>query len=91
MLNIMDGYYNNMKKDMGIFEKNNYEGEDSKLDEVLKALRPNTTAKNFKEFLSRKDNVARSQHWKNISRKLDDELNPSRGSKYMNKRSVTQN
>ena len=28
MLNIMDSYYSNMKKDMGIFEKNHYEGED---------------------------------------------------------------
>ena len=28
MLNIMDSYYLNMKKDMGIFEKNHYEGED---------------------------------------------------------------
>ena len=53
MLNIMDSYYSNMKQDMGIFEKNNFEEEDSKLDEVLKTLRPNTTAKNFKEYLSR--------------------------------------
>jgi hypothetical protein len=53
MLNIMDSYYSNMKEDMGILEKKNYEEEDSKLDEVLRTLRPNTTAHNFKEFLSR--------------------------------------
>lgn len=70
MLNIMDSYYSNMKQDMGIFEKNNFEEEDSKLDEVLKTLRPNTTAKNFKEYLSRQDNINRSTHWKSISRKL---------------------
>ncbi len=60
MMNIMDSYYSNMKQDMGIFEKNNFEEEDSKLDEVLKTLRPNTTAKNFKDFLSRQDNINRS-------------------------------
>ena len=96
MLNIMDSYYSNMKKDMGIFEKNHYEGEDQQLDDVLKALRPNTTAKNFRDFLSRQENVNRSQHWKNISRKLDEETHPpqpysSMGKKFMNKRAVTQN
>ena len=38
----------------------------------------------------------RSQHWKNISRKLDDEVNPPQsksamGKKFMNKRAMTQN
>jgi hypothetical protein len=43
------------------------------LDEVLTKLRPNTTARNFKEFLSRKDNVNRNQYWKGVSRKVDKE------------------
>jgi hypothetical protein len=72
MLGIMDGYYSSMKEDMGIFQKNNDEEvEDAKLDEVLKKLRPNTTAVNFKEFLNRKDNMTRSTHWRNIARQVD--------------------
>lgn len=68
----MDSYYSSMKTDLGIFEKDNHEQvEDQKLDDMLQKLRPNTTAKNFKEFLSRKDNINRSTKWKNISRKLD--------------------
>lgn len=67
----MDSYYSNMKSDMGIFEKQDFTEEDNKLDEVLRVLRPNTTANNFKEFLSRQDNITRTTHWKNIARKLD--------------------
>jgi hypothetical protein len=51
MLNVMDNYFSNMKNDMGITEKNNYEEDDVHLDEVLQTLRPNTTAKNFRDFL----------------------------------------
>ncbi|CDW81558.1 UNKNOWN [Stylonychia lemnae] len=89
MLNIMDSYYSNMKVDMGILEKKNYEEEDSKLDEVLRTLRPNTTANNFKEFLSRQDNINKSTYWKNVARKLDDNQQ-SQQQIYMNKRNITQ-
>lgn len=69
----MDAYYANMKNEMGLKEKPETNEEDVKLDEVLSKLRPNTTARNFKEFLSRKDNVNRNQYWKKVSRKLDRE------------------
>ena len=41
-----------------------------KLDEVLKKLRPNCNAVNFKEFLLRQDNFNKNHKWKRISRKL---------------------
>ena len=36
----------------------------------MNRLRPNTTAKNFKEFLLRGDNINKSAKWKAVSRKL---------------------
>ena len=36
----------------------------------MKTLRPNTSAKNFKEFLKLEDNCTKSQSWRKISRKL---------------------
>lgn len=82
MLGIMDAYYSNMKLDMGIAEQQKLllaeqEGQNDdalKLDEVLNKLRPNTTAKNFKEFLQRSDNINKTTHWKRVSRKLNPTL-----------------
>ena len=68
----MDSYYFSMKEEMGIMEKHDdYAEEDHKLDEVLKTLRPNTTANNFKHFLARQENITRPTHWKAIARGLD--------------------
>ena len=55
MLGIMDTYYSSMKQDMGLFQRQDADEEldARRLDEVLHKLRPNTTAHNFKEFLSR--------------------------------------
>ena len=47
----MDSYYANMKGDMGLAEPQNFEVDDTHLDEVLHKLKPNTTASNFKDFL----------------------------------------
>jgi len=81
MLNIMDSYYSNMKEDMGIFQKDNRELlEDQKLEETLKKLKPNTNAKNFRDFLHKKENINRSSYWKNVARKLED------SEKFMNRR-----
>jgi hypothetical protein len=71
MLNVMDAYYDNMKTEMGLKERPETNEEDIQLDEVLNKLRPNTTARNFKDFLGRKDNINRNQYWKKVSRKLD--------------------
>ena len=83
MLGIMDGYYSNMKQDMGIAEQHRLlvaeqEGQNDdalRLDDVLKKLRPNTTAKNFKEFLARSDNINKTAHWRKVSRKVNPNLN----------------
>ena len=82
MMGIMDGYYSTMKADMGIAEQQkmllaeqNGSNDDAlKLDDVLTKLRPNTTAKNFKEFLLRADNVNKSSNWRRISRKVNPTL-----------------
>lgn len=74
----MDTYYNTMKTDLGIAEqqrllKAEQEGSNDdalRLDDVLNKLRPNTTAKNFKELLARGDNINKSTGWRRVSRKL---------------------
>lgn len=69
---MMDSYYSSMKEDMGIMEKqDDYAEEDHKLEEVLRTLRPNTTAKNFKHFLARQENITRTTHWKAVARGLE--------------------
>jgi hypothetical protein len=78
MLGVMDTYYNTMKTDLGIAEqqrllKAEQEGSNDdalRLDDVLNKLRPNTTAKNFKELLGRGDNINKSTGWRRVSRKL---------------------
>jgi len=64
-----------MKQDMGIEANYGIEEEDPKLEVVLRTLRPNTTAKNFKDFLAKSQNVFKDQKWRAISRKVhkDDE------------------
>lgn len=52
MLNVMDSYYANMKNDMGINYNRNLNEEDSKFDEVMNVIKPNTTAQNFKDFIN---------------------------------------
>lgn len=67
MLDVMDNYYANMKGEMGLAEPQNFEVEDSQLDEVLLKLKPNTTASNFKEFLQRTGTITKTS-WKQNSR-----------------------
>lgn len=55
---------------MLIAEQDGQNDDVLKLDEVLKKLRPNCNANNFKEFLLRQDNVNKNQKWKRISRKV---------------------
>lgn len=56
MFDYMEDHYKKMKLDMGITENYGVDEEDPKLEEVLHVLRPNTTAKNFKEFIQMQDN-----------------------------------
>ena len=53
MLSFMDEYYAKLKTEAGIDPNYGIEEEDPKLDDVLRALRPNTNARNFKDFLTK--------------------------------------
>ena len=50
MLGVMNTYYQNLKTDVGIHEQH-IDDEDNNLDDILRTLKPNTTARNFKDFL----------------------------------------
>lgn len=67
----MNQYYANMKHDIGIKDKEDTNAEDIQLDVILQKLRPNTTARNFKDLLNRKDNFGRSTYWKKVTRQLE--------------------
>jgi hypothetical protein len=78
-MGIMDSYYSGIKLELGIAETQKLlvaeqDGQNDdvlRLDEVLKRLRPNCQASNFKEFLLRQDNCNKSQKWKRIARKVN--------------------
>jgi hypothetical protein len=70
MLDFMTGYYDKMKGDMGINANYGVEKDDADLDAVLKQLKPNTTAKNFRDFLTKRDNVFKNQNWRQTARKV---------------------
>jgi len=71
MRQTMDSYYEAMKEEIGFNKKEKTFEEEIQLDEVLKALRPNTTATNFREFLYKRDNFKRTEQWKKVARKVD--------------------
>jgi len=64
MLSFMNEYYKNMKEEMGIDPNYAVEDNDPQLDIVLKKLRPNTTATNFREFMTKSSNVNKTRAWK---------------------------
>ena len=70
MHGFMEEYYTNMKNEMGIDATYGIEEQDPPLDEVLKLIKPNVTAKNFKEYLQKSDNIYKTQKWRKISRKV---------------------
>ena len=70
MIGVMNKYYTNLKDDVGIEEQTGIEEHDYELDDILRTLKPNTTAKNFREFLKRENNCTKPQAWRAISRKI---------------------
>jgi hypothetical protein len=52
----MNTYYQNLKTEVKLVDQAGKEDNDLELDGILKTLKPNTTAKNFKDFLKREDN-----------------------------------
>ena len=69
MFKFMESYYDKLKNEIGIDANYGVEREDAQLEQVLKTLKPNTTAKNFKEFLRQPQNVNKNEKWKAIARK----------------------
>jgi len=53
---MMNTYYQNLKTEVKLVDQAGIEDDDIELDGILKTLKPNTTAKNFKEFLRKEDN-----------------------------------
>jgi hypothetical protein len=45
-----------LKTEVKLVEQNGLEDDDNELDGILNTLKPNTTAKNFKDFLKKEDN-----------------------------------
>jgi len=70
MKSMMNDYYQNLKIEAKIEDQTGLDDDDYELDSILRTLKPNTTAKNFKEFLKREDNCMKSQAWRQISRSV---------------------
>ena len=56
----MNNYYTNLKSEVGIEDETGLDDEDYDLDVILKTLKPNTTATNFREFLKKEDNCLKT-------------------------------
>ena len=70
MREFMAGYYDEMKKDMGI-DANYGEDEDyPQLEQVLQQLKPNMDQQKFVKFMNKKDNIGKNTTAKAISRKI---------------------
>jgi len=67
----MNEYYTHIKDVIGIDVNYAPDEDDPELDRVLKEMRPNSTATNFRPFLGRSQNFDRNTPWKQISRKVD--------------------
>ena len=70
MLDLMENYYGDLKKEVGIAQETNCFDDDNELENILNQLKPNTTASNFKEFLDIKGNCNRTQSWRFTARQV---------------------
>jgi hypothetical protein len=70
MFGYMEKYYGQLKADAQLVGNVDLDEGDCELEGIMKTLKPNTTAKNFKDFLSQKDNNIRTQAWRKISRRV---------------------
>ena len=71
MLNYMDDHYDQMKNEIGVDKDYDKEPDDPMLDVVLKKLRPNSTAANFREFMTKSQNIQKKTDLKEIARKVN--------------------
>lgn len=71
MFRFMDKHYQNMKTDIGVDINYAEEQDDPMLDVVLKKLRPNSNAANFREFMVKQQNILRPTPQKFLSRRVN--------------------
>ena len=67
----MDGYYDSMKGEIGVDKDYDVEPDDPMLDVVLRKLRPNSTATNFREFMAKSQNIQKRTDMKELARKVN--------------------
>lgn len=60
MYKFMSEYYSEMRAEMHLDENQAQDEEEPKLEQVLRTLKPNTTAMNFKEHLKPSQNFSKS-------------------------------
>ena len=66
----MQDFYNTMKNCSGIDDEKNVSAVDPALDELLRELKPNSDAQNFREFMAPSQNFNKTTPWKQIARKV---------------------
>ena len=52
MLKYMNEFYRKIKEDVGLIKNEHQVKEDTNLDKLVKHLRPNSTASNFRNFMT---------------------------------------
>lgn len=68
-MGLMSDYYDDLKKKEGIddqllnMDKNT---EITRLENIMKQIRPNCRARNFKEYLNSEQNQTRTMEWRKI-------------------------
>jgi hypothetical protein len=77
MLNHMNNYYEELKAREGIDEDFHNVDKNSivhKIEDVIRSIKPNCKAKNFKEYLRYEENQMRTQQWRSLTRQAQGEL-----------------
>mmetsp|Transcript_34190 Transcript_34190/g.52459 ORF Transcript_34190/g.52459 Transcript_34190/m.52459 type:complete len:86 (+) Transcript_34190:47-304(+) len=74
MVNMMNTYYTELKEKQGIdadfsnIESRNNQLAENKLEDVIKRLRPNCNARNFKEYLKFEEQQNKTLEWRKFTR-----------------------
>jgi len=78
MYAIMQNKFNTIRDEIGLKDKDNVEEDDRALEQVLQTLKTNSTAANFKEFMTPTQMVNKATPWKQIARKVNQEVDLTR-------------
>lgn len=77
MMGLMSDYYIDLKKKEGIddqFLNMDKNTEITRLEDIMKKIRPNCKANNFKEYLNQEGNQSRTMEWRKIQRMMDPDV-----------------